>query len=138
MKPPPLGLMRVRAEVQARTIAQDSFGAAVPTWTTLATRWARVEPLSGREQWQAQQVRPDVTHRVTLRYYSGLTPTHRLKAGDRVFNVESVLDLDTLKRVQECVCVEAVLPGGDVPANALLDGLSQALLDGLGSVLVGA
>lgn len=108
MRAVPASLMRTRVEIQSRVTTQDTYGAVTETWSTVATRWGRVEPLSGREQWQAQQVRPDVTHRVTLRYYDGLTARHRLKVGDRVLNITSVLNTEERKRQHECVCVEEV------------------------------
>lgn len=108
MKPVPLSRMEARVEVQERTVTQDVYGAAVPAWATVAVRWGKVEPLSGREQWQAQQVRPDVTHRVTLRYYSALTARHRLKIGERIFNIESVVNVENRRRQHDCICVEEV------------------------------
>lgn len=105
---PPVGLMRERVEVLSRSVSQDSYGGSGQAWTPLGEVWGKVEPLSGRELWQAQQVRPDVTHRVTIRHYPGLTPRHRLKLGTRVFEVQSVLNLEERGRVTECLCVEEV------------------------------
>lgn len=109
MNAPPVSLMRDRVEIQSRAVNRGVYGeVSAPSWTSVATRWARVEPLSGREAWQAQQVRPDVTHKVTLRYYEGLGPRHRLKAGSRVFNITSVIDTENRHREMVCVCVEEV------------------------------
>lgn len=109
MNPVPLSLMRERVEIQARTTAPDSYGQPIPTWATVATVWGKVEPLSGREAWQAQSVRPDVTHKVSVRYYAGLTPKHRFRVdGTRVFSIEAVLDIEDRHRVMECMCKEEV------------------------------
>jgi SPP1 family predicted phage head-tail adaptor len=75
------GLLRHRVQVQSPTGTQDEYGQAVLGWTTLGARWASVEPLMGREMWQAQQVQADTTHKVTLRYFDGLTPRYRLVEG---------------------------------------------------------
>lgn len=103
-----IGPMRQRVTIQARTTAADAYGAPVATWADVATRWGEVLPLSGRELWQAQQVRPDVTLKVRLRYYDGLTPKHRLKVGARVLEVESVVNPDGRNRFHECLCKEEV------------------------------
>jgi SPP1 family predicted phage head-tail adaptor len=108
MKDPKIGPMRNRVEIQSRTVAQDSYGQAVPTWTTLATVAAEVLPLSGREMWQAQQARPQVTHKVTIRFYSGLTAKHRLLFDGATLNIDSVLNPDGRKRFHELICVEQV------------------------------
>lgn len=103
-----IGPMRNRLAIQSRTTTKDSYGAAVESWSTAATVWGRIEPLSGRELWQAQQVRPDVSHKVTLRAYAGLTPRHRLLFGSRVFEISSVLNIDERGRFMVCVCIEKV------------------------------
>lgn len=109
MKPVPLSLMRERIEIQSRTLSADSFGGQTATWSTAATVWGKVEPLSGREMWQAQQVRPDVSHKVTIRHYSGLTPKHRLLVDSaRVFSIEAVLDIEDRHRQMVLMCKEEV------------------------------
>ena len=45
---------------------QDSEGHVTETWTKVADRWCKVEPLSGRELWDARQIQPDTTHRITM------------------------------------------------------------------------
>ena len=72
--------------------APDASGEDLGAYTSVATRWAEVEPLAGRELWAAQQVQADVTHTVTLRYYAGLGPKWELLWGTRTLRVESVLN----------------------------------------------
>lgn len=108
MKFVPIGQMRDRVEIQSRTLSADSFGGQVASWTTVATVAAKVEPLSGREAWQAQQVRPDLTHKVTIRYYAGLGPEFRFLLGSRRFAIESVIDTESRRRQHECMCKEEV------------------------------
>jgi SPP1 family predicted phage head-tail adaptor len=103
-----VGPLRHRVAIQARTVTQDGYGATVATWATAATVWASVEPLSGREAWQAQSVRPDVTHTVTIRAYDGLTPKHRLLFDGRTLEIESVVNLEERNRYMVLQCKEAV------------------------------
>lgn len=88
------GKLRHRVSIQAVTHVQDSYGDALQTWTTVATRWASIEPAGGRETYEADQQRPDVSGLVTMRPYAGLTTRHRLLFGSRVLNVESVIGVD--------------------------------------------
>lgn len=103
-----IGPMRHRVAIQRRTVAQNSYGEAVPTWSTLATRWGRLEPLTGREAWQAQQARPDVTHRLTLRYYAGLLHRDRVQIDGATYQVESVTNPDGRKRFHELILKQEV------------------------------
>ncbi len=83
-----------RVQIQARTIAQDTFGDGLQTWATVATVWAQVEGAGGSETWQADSQRPDATHTVTIRYRDWVTPRHRLLYFGRALNIESVTDPD--------------------------------------------
>jgi SPP1 family predicted phage head-tail adaptor len=93
---------------------QDKFGEPIPQWGTVATRWGKIEPLSGRELWQAQQVQADVTHRIRLRYFAGLHPKHRFAKAEpklgttRIFSILGTPNPDERKREQLCLCKEQV------------------------------
>lgn len=62
------GDLNRRIILQQRSTAQDTFGQQSTTWTDFATVWAKVEPLSGREQMAAQAMQSSVTHQITIRY----------------------------------------------------------------------
>ncbi len=68
----------------------NSFNEPSGAWTTLFTRWAAIEPLSGREAYLAAQQQSNVTHKVTLRYVP-VSPLYRVVFGSRIFYIESVL-----------------------------------------------
>lgn len=102
------GRLQHRVEIQKAIEIPDSFGEPLPTWVTQATRWAAVEPLSGRELFLAQQVQADVTHRVGLRFTPDVTPKMRVLFGERVLNIESVLDSTESGFELELLCKEEV------------------------------
>jgi SPP1 family predicted phage head-tail adaptor len=106
------GLLRYRIEIQADVATvetdADEYGDVPERWETEATVWGRVEQTGGRESWQADQVQPDVTALVTIRYYSGVTPKHRLKIGDRILQVRSAIDPDGRRRELRVGCTEEV------------------------------
>lgn len=62
------GLLNRRLAIQSRSTAQDAAGQPLNTWTTIATVWAAIEPLSGREREAAQSIHPDISHQITIRY----------------------------------------------------------------------
>ncbi len=104
-----VGSLRHRLAIQAPTRTPDGYGQAVLSWSTVASRWASVEPLSGRELSQAAQVQADCTHRVRLRWYSGLTPDMRfvLSTGE-VFQITEALDNEETHRFQDCLCKQVL------------------------------
>lgn len=72
------GNLRHRVIVQTRTDTQDSHGQPIPTWSTYATRWASVEPITGSERFVDDQDYAVIRHRVGMRYLKGVSPIMRI------------------------------------------------------------
>ena len=102
------GALRHRITLQSATDTPDGGGGFTTVWTDVATVWAAIEPLKGREQLHAAQLETPVTHRVTLRYRAGVTPKMRVKFGTRVFNIRAVIDAEERHRTLELMCEEGV------------------------------
>ncbi|HRC61626.1 MAG TPA: phage head closure protein [Dehalococcoidia bacterium] len=106
------GRLRNRVVIQRRTGAVNAFNEPTDTWSALATVWAGIEPISGREYFAAQQVQSELTHRVTIRYLEGVTPKDRVAWTDpatqatRYFDIRAVIDRDERHREQQLMCVE--------------------------------
>jgi SPP1 family predicted phage head-tail adaptor len=96
-----------RVDLQSVAFTQNSLKENIPAYTTEATVWAQLRPLSGRESFIAQQVNADVTHEIIIRYYSGLTPKHRILFGTRQFDIISVLNKDERNEYQVITASEA-------------------------------
>lgn len=83
--------MDKRVQVQQRATTQDASGDQAHTWITLATMWAGIEPVTGRELTASAQVVGRVPTRFILRHRSDLTvlPSMRILWGARVYEIES-------------------------------------------------
>jgi SPP1 family predicted phage head-tail adaptor len=110
IKPIDPGSLRTPVILQSVTTSKDSVGQPIETWTDLGTLWARVSPLSAREQWWASQTQASTTHQVTIRYDARVVPTARLKiAGtSRILNIESVRNLDEMNVYMVVSAIETV------------------------------
>lgn len=83
---------RVRIEKLADDLERDAAGAEIPEWEEVATVFASVEPLAGRELMAEGQVQANQTYLVEMRGRAGVTPKNRLvwvTGGDRVLNIVS-------------------------------------------------
>lgn len=67
-----------RVTFQERTSSTNDFGEDVPTWSDVAEVWARVEPLRGREFFQAGQMQSSAEVRITVRWRAGLDEKMRI------------------------------------------------------------
>jgi len=104
-----------RVEVQHDASAVDGYGARVGGAARSEERWARVEALSSRELEQASQFQGRVTHKVTMRFFRGLTPKHRIRwrdpiTGDQhVYQIAAVLHEGPRRNVSTvAMCTEQV------------------------------
>jgi SPP1 family predicted phage head-tail adaptor len=101
-----IGALRHRVQLQARQAVVDDFGEPVPNWTTLATVWAHVELMGGRELFAAQQIFPEANASITIRYRSGIDTTMRVLWGSRAFDIVHATDIDERRRVLELTAIE--------------------------------
>lgn len=102
------GKLRHRATIQQLVNIDDGAGGSIETWQDIATVWAAIEPLRGNERYTAQQVQSTLSHKVTIRYREGIKPQMRLTYKGRVFEVESVIDVEERHQWLELLCSEVV------------------------------
>ncbi len=101
------GLLRHHVELQSKgTETRDPTGASVPGWATQAKRWTNIKPLRGTEKYEAQQVEGKTAFKMQMRFYSGIDQTWRIKYGDRIFNIESIVNIAERRWGLELECVE--------------------------------
>lgn len=100
------GFLRHSVTIQSRTDVSDGRGGSAPTWGTHVAVWANVSPVSSGEAFSAGQLQGSITHRVTLRYQSGITTGMRVLWGSRVLLIEGVRNLDEERRVVVLDCRE--------------------------------
>ena len=77
------------------------------TWSTYATVQASIEPISGREYFAAQSTQADVTHRIRIRYFSGIVPKMRVSYNSRIFDILSVINVGERNRELQLMCRES-------------------------------
>lgn len=102
------GKLRHYVELQRVTVTSDSHGDQVKEWATIATAWASIEQLSGREFLQASQAMSDVNVRIRIRGRTDvtLTPKDRVLYGARTFDIRHVLDWGDRGVETQLMCTE--------------------------------
>ncbi|MBT8199585.1 MAG: phage head closure protein [Acidimicrobiia bacterium] len=82
-------------------------GGVYREWAGVADVWAQIMPLSGKELFEAQQIRSDTSHKIRIRFLRGLRPTdHRIVYGDRIFNIDAVTNTEERDREMILMCTE--------------------------------
>lgn len=99
-------LARIEREVLPRD--GDDIGGYDNAWSLVVQTWMAIEPLRGLEAIGGQQIEARVTHKVTLRYFPGITAAMRVNFGGRLFNIRDVRVLREVRHVMELMCEEGV------------------------------
>ena len=106
------GKMRHRITFQRFTGALDSFGDPQQTddseWEDVATIWAVIDPISGREFYAAGQSQSEVSHKIRCRYRAGLDTAMRIRYGKRTFSIVSIIDWEERHQSLLLMCKELV------------------------------
>lgn len=104
------GSLRHRVELQEPVdSARDAYGSKKPTWNTVFSNIPmEIRPISGKEAEVVRQTHPNVTHFGRVRYSPEFTSLRRLKEGDRIFEIEAVLNLGERNREMRLELKEAV------------------------------
>jgi SPP1 family predicted phage head-tail adaptor len=102
------GQLRQRVTIQSKTASRDSFGEEDITWVDLATVWAAVEPLRGREFLDGKMITAEVTTRIRIRHRSGLTPEMRVVFGSITYDVLSIIHIEEREREIHLMCQEII------------------------------
>lgn len=100
---------RHRVTVQSLTLVADNYGQQTETWSDLETVYAEIVTADQREPVNSTDaVVGDAPTMFRIRYATArdLTQKHRLKFGDRTYDIVSVVNRDERNRFFELKTVE--------------------------------
>ena len=100
------GQMTARLDLQNPVVSPDGQGGAAVSFETVASLWARIEPVGPVTAEEASQRGFSLTHRVWIAHRTGLAAGMRFTKGVRVFHIRAFLDPDETRRYTVCHCEE--------------------------------
>ena len=103
-----IGELNRRIEILQFFEERDGFGGADGQWNVVGRVWAKIEPVSGTEFFRAGQVNAETTVRITVRFYVGLDVMHRVRYGEKLFEIIGISDVQTAHRWTVINCKELV------------------------------
>lgn len=105
------GQLDKRVKIQAPTETEGEYGGVDEVWVTKYERWANVRPVGGREPYINDQRLPELDLVVILRYDAKtktITPKNRILYGNRVLEIESVVNVQEENKEIRLFCVELI------------------------------
>ena len=86
----------------------DEMGQNKPEYVKHKSVWATVKSLRGGEYYEAQKLRPELTYKIITRYVKGVTPDMRISYDGKIFEIDSVNNVDELDIALEIMCTEYI------------------------------
>ena len=105
--------LRHRITLQQEIKTADGAGGYTRSWQNVTDLWAEINIISsrfryGRERLYAGQIQSELTHKIIIRYRSGITASMRLLFENRVFNIRSIANLQENDEILELLVEEGV------------------------------
>jgi SPP1 family predicted phage head-tail adaptor len=102
------GQLRHIMIIQSATETQDTYGGIIETWNTVATVWAGIFQLSGREFFAAKQVNSEINCKLKLRYRGEMCTKMRgiINGTRRYFDFQASIDVGDRGRELEILAIE--------------------------------
>ena len=100
------GSLRHRIVIQESTEVSDGMGSFTTTWSDTLEAWAAIWPLSSKESLDAMKLELQVTHKIRIRYRSGITAKNRIKFGTRYFNIISLINYEERNKQLDMLALE--------------------------------
>lgn len=93
------GELNRRVTIERPPVALDGYGQPTGAWSAVATVWANVRMIGGRERLRAGALESDLAGTVAVRYQAAFLPLSstngwRINHGGRLLNITAARDLD--------------------------------------------
>ena len=108
MTVPSIGDLRDEIVLEQQVGTPTSGGGATLAWASLGPLWADIRPLHGRETVIAGRIVSQVSHEIWIRHRAGTTAAHRLRLGERLFDILAVITAGSRGQWMRCLCRERV------------------------------
>ena len=103
-----IGKLNKRITFQKCTVSEDEMGQDKTSWQDFKTVWATVKPYKSSESNFMKKLKPEVSHRIYVRFRNDITADMRINYHGRIFSIEGPpLDVDEKHEILEIQCEEA-------------------------------
>ena len=104
------GRLDQRVTLQAKSATRAANGEEVVTWGDVATVWAQVQQLRGKEFFAGAQMQDAIDVRARIRYRTGVTRDMRLQWNGAPLDIVSVIVVGR-NELLELMCIAGVRNG---------------------------
>ena len=81
-------------------------GGVTISYLKVEERPAAITPISASDRIRSDQNVSDITHKIRMWWFEGLTPDYRLETGGRIFEISGIINQDERNKHMEMLCTE--------------------------------
>jgi len=100
------GRLRHFVAVEKPVLQTGEDGGTSDTWEVVFEEWAAIEPMRGREYFQAAAAQSEVDTLITMRYRDGVKARMRVNYNGRHFDIQAVKDIQLRGREMQIMAKE--------------------------------
>ncbi|MBL4730278.1 MAG: phage head closure protein [Sulfurimonas sp.] len=102
------GNLKHKIDFLSATEVKNAFGEVENTFTIFKSAYSEILPLSAKEYLASKQKKAEVTHKIELRFLSGILPTMQIVYGSRKFEIESIINVRELNKTLHIMATEII------------------------------
>jgi len=103
------GRLRHKINIEQELTTQNTYGEPTQEWVPfLSGLYCSIEPIRGKEYFASDMTQAEVSHRVRMRFVSGIHPKQRIKYCNRYFDILDVINVLEKNKDLELMCRESV------------------------------
>jgi SPP1 family predicted phage head-tail adaptor len=87
-----------KISIQELIKSPDGQGGKEQSWQEIFSTFANLKPMSANQVLFSANLQHRVTHKVYIRYRSGLNISQRIIYGDRIFQIRGIINIDERNR----------------------------------------
>jgi len=104
------GILNKVVSIQKSTPITNRLGEQIEHWNDVFVDvYASINPLKQNEQLEGKQIVASSTHNIIIRFVAPISPKYRIKFGDRIFTIDSILNVGERDKTLNLICTEKVL-----------------------------
>lgn len=103
-----IGKLNRRIDVLEYQTDRDEYGGELYEWVVVGRVWASIEPKTGSEFFDNQQIKTSQNVIITMRFYAGITVKHRVRYEDKLYEIVAVIDKGTRHEQTILQCKEVI------------------------------
>lgn len=92
------GKLRHVIDIERETKTPDGIGGSYLDWSVVASPRAYIKPMSGGERFHAMRIEANITHRIYIRYQTGLREGDRINFNGRLMQIRALINLEEKNR----------------------------------------